>query len=980
MTFLDTIKNKINNAQIISFDIFDTLLLRPYVEPESLWDHLGVLNKIDNLRNIRQWAFQDARKKYCINGVEEITLEQIYEFMPEEYRYLKEKEIELETSVLQHNKEIKEVVDYAISTGKKVIAISDMYLPVDLLRSILDRNGYSNINEIYVSSETKLLKATGALYKYVLKNLGVKADKVLHIGDNMRSDIDAAKKIGISAVFYSKIIDKYFAMNYRAKDFYNKNKRFFYPSILLGTIALFLHNNGLLKEDLNDEEYWYKLGVEYSAPLAFTFSKWLNVKFKEDGIEEALFIARDGFILQKVFDLINPDLKTHYVYAPRIIALAGTLDLSRKFEFNDFEGISGVNALKDYYAAKYEKESGKINKEKIEIKTRKDAYQYYLSNKEKWENYSKQEIEDYKNYLESLDISGNKIALVDMMTTFFTAQLFLSKSLENKSLCGYYYWISRIFDDRYGRQLHFENFNNNWYYIPFVELLITSPEMPVKGLSRNKPVYKTNNIESERVRGFSTSFISKGAIEFSECLINIFGNIDIPLDAIRLNEWINGFRFNPTDMDKKMFAKLSHSWEIDHREYNPIFPDWTNVVNVQKENEYPTLSTTLQNIFSVRNEYNHKVVRCLGLKFKFRRNYKKENKMKLYSEKIYDNTKRIRVLGVTVYKKENKPDFVERKYLGGLIKSKKNERQCKLYFLGIQIYKKDKKFDLYRLQRSIDGAARRITNIENMSKQIRAVYNLNASILANMKAVQVHPKTFGPYENINYGRDVVLICGGPTAQYFEYIDNAVYVSVNNSCCFRPDEIKFDYCFIQELHIDGEKNIAVNEYDNPNCTKFYGIIADNKLRAIEPLIRRIPQPYMKAGNIKRYYLDDRHCYKFAYDLTTESLGDFGGTVFSAMQFILWTNPRRIYLVGADCSSNENLFCVSKNPIDYSIQKNAWIRLKQFIDDIYPGVEVVSINPVGLKGIFKDVYTNFYLAENPELIQENSALDYTTAVGV
>ena len=131
-----------------------------------------------------------------------------------------------------------------------------------------------------------MLKATGALYKYVLKNLGVKADKVLHIGDNMRSDIDAAKKIGISAVFYSKIIDKYFAMNYRAKDFYNKNKRFFYPSILLGTIALFLHNNGLLKEDLNDEEYWYKLGVEYSAPLAFTFSKWLNVKFKEDGIEE----------------------------------------------------------------------------------------------------------------------------------------------------------------------------------------------------------------------------------------------------------------------------------------------------------------------------------------------------------------------------------------------------------------------------------------------------------------------------------------------------------------------------------------------------------------------------------------------------------------------------------------------------------------------------------------------------------------------
>ena len=970
MTFLDTIKNKINNAQIISFDIFDTLLLRPYVVPESLWEHIGILNKIDNFRNLRLWAFQDARKKYCINGVEEITLEQIYEFMPEEYRYLKEKEIELETSVLQQNKEIKEVVDYAISTGKKVIAISDMYLPVDLLRSILDRNGYSNINEIYVSSETKLLKATGALYKYVLKNLGVKADKVLHIGDNMRSDIDAAKKIGISAVFYSKIIDKYFAMNYRAKDFYNKNKRFFYPSILLGSIALFLHNNGLLKEDLSDEEYWYKLGVEYSAPLAFTFSKWLNVKFKEDGIEEALFIARDGFILQKVFDLINPDLKTHYVYAPRIIALAGTLDLSRKFEFNDFEGISGVNALKDYYAEKYPEKVIDKNKEKIEIKNRKDAYQYYLSHKKKWENYSKQEIEDYKHYLESLDISGSKIALVDMMTTFFTAQLFLSKSLENKSLCGYYYWISRIFDDRYGRQLHFENFNNNWYYIPFVELLITSPEMPVKSLSGNKPVYKTNNAEPEKIRSFATSFISKGAVEFSEGLINMFGNIDIPLDSVRLNDWINRFRFNPTDMDKKMFAKLAHAWEINHKEYTPIFPDWANVANIQKENSSPALPTIPQKLFSVRNEYNHKVVRCLGLKFKFRRNYKKENKMKLYSEKIYDNKKRIRVLGVTVYKKENKPDFVERKYLGGLIKSKKNERQCKLYFLGIQIYKKDKKFDLYKLQRSIDAIEKRTAVLQDFENRvIRRLTQVNQRLIS---ASVLHQKTFAKWKAAFRGKTVVLVGAGPTVNYFEPVEGAVYVGCNRAFMF--DKVDFDILFsIDKAGIDRWYD-EFFEYRKDKCIKFIG---DQNLG----VNFQIPENKIPLENVYRYitYAGIDFVSRFNLDIATSPLHNAASVSLQALQFILYTQPEKIYIVGIDCTgASKTYFKTDGN--EYNNAKrgedaarldrnnvNFYKQIKQFAETYYPDTEIISVNPVGLKGIFKDVYTNSYLEQNPDLRQ-------------
>ena len=31
------------------------------------------------------------------------------------------------------------------------------------------------------------------------------------------------------------------------------------------------------------------------------------------------------------------------------------------------------------------------------------------------------------------------------------------------------------------------------------------------------------------------------------------------------------------------------------------------------------------------------------------------------------------------------------------------------------------------------------------------------------------------------------------------------------------------------------------------------------------------------------------------------------------------------------------------------------LKDFVDDYYPDIKIISVNPVGLKGLFEDMYT-------------------------
>lgn len=100
------------------------------------------------------------------------------------------------------------------------------------------------------------------------------------------------------------------------------------------------------------------------------------------------------------------------------------------------------------------------------------------------------------------------------------------------------------------------------------------------------------------------------------------------------------------------------------------------------------------------------------------------------------------------------------------------------------------------------------------------------------------------------------------------------------------------------------------------------------------------------------MEDGSLGNIAYDLSREPIADCGGTACSALQFILYSNPKRLYLVGWDCSAGyaynkPNAIAPANFQID--IIKNHYLP---FIKVNYPNIEIISINPVGLKGVFKD----------------------------
>ncbi len=184
----------VSNASIVSFDVFDTLIVRKGLKkPSDLFERIND----SSFKQLRCEAEKNARKD---NGSKEVTIEDIYKYLPQ-YDYLIEEECEY--SVCTANQEMIDFFDACRKIGKRLIIISDMYYGRDVIAHILENAGYSIEDvSIFVSSEYKTTKKSGKLFRDVIADIGVYPNDVLHIGDELISDYLMAKKAGIQSFLY----------------------------------------------------------------------------------------------------------------------------------------------------------------------------------------------------------------------------------------------------------------------------------------------------------------------------------------------------------------------------------------------------------------------------------------------------------------------------------------------------------------------------------------------------------------------------------------------------------------------------------------------------------------------------------------------------------------------------------------------------------------------------------------------------------
>lgn len=300
----------IEKYDYISFDLFDTLIYRCVSTPHRIFELIDEEGKIE-LKNLAIKNFYEMRidsEVVAQKGKDAISIDKIYELISKRETesvalFYKEKEIEYENTFSVCNERLKKIYDFCLLKQKKIIITTDMYLSNGTIVDILNKNGYIKYDKLYVSGSIGCSKRNGTIFDYIVNDLNIEPNKILHIGDSVIKDYVMPKKNKWNAILFR---------NQLKKHRYRNNTEDVLKSFLVYS-------------DIKNEMD-YKIGYEYFGPLLFGYTKWLHDSFEKDEMEIVLFMSRDGYLMKKAYDLMYPkDREGFYFNVSRRLLLGATI-------------------------------------------------------------------------------------------------------------------------------------------------------------------------------------------------------------------------------------------------------------------------------------------------------------------------------------------------------------------------------------------------------------------------------------------------------------------------------------------------------------------------------------------------------------------------------------------------------------------------------------------------------------------------------
>ena len=496
MKNLEELKKIIKKHDVISFDIFDTLILRNVESPTDIFKIIEKKYCVRNFYEKRIKAEADSRigqKNY------ESNLDRIYDFLQKMYsksiKDIKEKEMSIEYEFICQNQSMKKIFDYCVINNKKIFLISDMYLSKKFIKKLLKKCGYENYNDIYISNEIGESKHIGGLYDFVGEKNHINKNTWLHIGDNIYSDVQVPTEKGITTYHYKNVKERV-----ERKSKTNSIEQ----SIFRG-----IQNNYLLNNDLN---YWEIFGIKYISALYYGFTNWLVNLTKND--DNVYFLSRDGYVVKKVYEIfknkLNLNIDLRYLYTSRLayqvpinvfynkeialrtftdrnVAFGHYLTINEVFELLELDPNKFKNYIKTFgFTDDYDK---KIEDEEIES-LKKLILSIYEIIKTQFEcklkllkEYLKQEgLEKYK-----------KVNLVDVGWRG-SIQESIKRLLEDSTVYGYYFGINEyVWEDIKNESFGFaidQNIHNEERYfimdnIMMFELIFSSSQGSLLGFKKS---------------------------------------------------------------------------------------------------------------------------------------------------------------------------------------------------------------------------------------------------------------------------------------------------------------------------------------------------------------------------------------------------------------------------------------------------------------------------------------------------------------
>ncbi len=331
--------------ETISFDLFDTLLIRRIHDPDlvklpvaryisSMARKYGISKSWQAVQKIRDDIEKKQRDQTgtkfidheaCYPVFMEQTLKEIFadqyhnDLLQDVTRY----ELEMESRMLVPRKLFVNWLEELQAQNKRIFIISDVYLPADHLKVLVEKAGMLTLVEDVISSaDTFLAKASGKAFPLVQNKFNLDASTWLHIGDNPISDGLRPAELGIASLVLKDSDEKF--RKALVKRYFNYGQgRPFYRGRALQQLMLPLEGEDQERSDL------YIEGYNFFGPMIGAFVQYIAEESRRLGLTKVFFFSREGLTFKKVWEICTPVLfpdgdlpDIEYLYVSRM-ALAG---------------------------------------------------------------------------------------------------------------------------------------------------------------------------------------------------------------------------------------------------------------------------------------------------------------------------------------------------------------------------------------------------------------------------------------------------------------------------------------------------------------------------------------------------------------------------------------------------------------------------------------------------------------------------------
>jgi len=297
---------RIDENEVISFDIFDTLITRATLYPTDVFE---LVEQRILSRHGHGYDFSNKRQEAerTLSRIGTPTIYDIYQQLEEqidlnkqELKEILEIEWQTEKEVILPRYDMCEVFQYALEKQKKVYLVSDMYYPAELLKSLLDELGIVGYERLLVSCDYRTTKGL-ELFK-ILKGIAGNTSYI-HIGDNYLSDIKGAQCNGIEGAWVRSGIDMFESL-YWSEQFAEYND--LTDRVKLGMFVSRMFNSPFILSETqltinNPKDFGYL----FLAPILSQYCIWLYNRLLQNNENTILLGARDGFLLKRLLDELS---------------------------------------------------------------------------------------------------------------------------------------------------------------------------------------------------------------------------------------------------------------------------------------------------------------------------------------------------------------------------------------------------------------------------------------------------------------------------------------------------------------------------------------------------------------------------------------------------------------------------------------------------------------------------------------------------